>query len=774
VNAPTRENRTGILIHCALAAALVWIVFARAVSFEFLNWDDNSFVRDNPLVTMPGLGWTMNALTQAQAAYYAPVLWWAFRIQYAAWGPDPAGFHAVNILLHSVNAILLICLLRKVGVKPIAAFLAAGLWALHPLRAESVAWITELKDVLSGCFCLLCSIFYLKATSRDSESGNIQNGVTDSRAYYASLAFFLAALGTKPTVAIWPVLLMLYDFFSMRGRDALQRAPANDMAKHIARRLAPMCAMSVLFGLVMIHHQTIAPPLDGRAPGAWAVNLVVACYSMAFHLAKLILPTSLSALYTLPSPIPYSPFFPGANLASCRPYLSGVAFTVALIALTVFLFKRRPWLSFSLIFFMVGMSPLAQLIPTPRPLADRYTYLPSIALFAYFGSAFCRSLDFIPEKLRVVVSWPAAIILCAISGMPCADRLGVWRDSVSLWGDAIAKNASDQIAFGSYGLALIENGRFAEAREPMLKSAGAYPRDPRPWFHLCRIESFLGNEPLARDAAMKHMSLSYPGADALSLQREAARLLAAQKAGDAAVSLARGVAIRAKTEIRDETVRAEIALDMVFVEAKSLMDRGRSGEAATLLSDALERFPKWANGHLALGLALIDSGKFEQAETAFVCWKNLTGDEEAFIAWKSEIALKRGDTEIAEGLCRKGLSRFPGGVRLMTVMSRILVERGDFKGAVDFAGRAWLLAPDLPVVADAYAWALLKTGRDRKAMNVLDKHAANIWTEPEQAYHFSVILQANGRADRAKGFMNAATRWAKSGEKWLPDAEMRR
>ena len=758
---------------CLLVFALVWAFFGRTVGFEFLNWDDNLFVRDNPLVTTPGWKPYLEAVEHSQADYYAPVLWWAFRIQHSLWGLDPAGYHAVNAALHALNAALLAALLLRLGFSPVAAFFSAGLWALHPLRTESVAWITELKDVLSLFFCLLSAWFYLNVIARGE--GGEQSA--PRRDYFLALLFFLLAVGSKATVVVWPVVLMLYESYrravsgpadGASDLKAIARRMA-DGALASVRRLAPMFLIAILFGVLMVHFQTHEPPVVGRARGAHLSNCMVACYSIMFHTKKLLWPVRLNAVYVLPVPIPYSPVFPDTGLADARVYLSAVVVTLLAAAILIASLRTMPWLSFAIAFYLVGMLPLMQIIPTGRPLADRYLYLPSIALCACVGHAIVGFM----VRRRVAASHVrlAAVFVCTLIGLACTSRLGVWRDSLSLWSDVLSKNPAGQIGHGNFALGLIEEGRFEEARPHALAAIAAQPSNYRPYLLLGRVESFLGHEAEAAKACSDYLERWQPQLEGTQFECELAKLCMQQRLHETALAVAGSAGRRAKW-LPDMRVRAEVLAKTAFVQANTLLLCRRYDECLSLVAETEREMLGWPMGRLLAGRALMHAGRYDEAAAAFREWEATgTAPPAQVVSWLAQVELERGNGAAAARLCTDGLARRPRDFLLHKTLSEVYSGSGDYKRALPHARKAARLCPNELFVDANLAWVLHNLGRRRKAWVLMDRYADSIWLRPLESYQFGVILFSMGFRERAAGFLRASLRWGSVEDEWRPNAQ---
>ena len=240
-----RERNTrlwAILIFLA-----VWLLYLPAVNYDYTDWDDHEYLL-NPMVCAPGPIWMLRSFTRSYQGYYAPTLWLTYRLGHSLWGLNSAGFHALNILLHSLNAVLVLILCRRLGLNPTSALLAALLWALHPLRVESVAWISELKDVLSGAGCLLAMLWYIRAVDK---AGALDSEAPFGRAdrlysvpsFWLAVAAFGFGVGAKATVCTWPLAIGLVELFRRSWPQAEGKSGTGDFDRFTSSAKAELAIL---------------------------------------------------------------------------------------------------------------------------------------------------------------------------------------------------------------------------------------------------------------------------------------------------------------------------------------------------------------------------------------------------------------------------------------------------------------------------------------------------------------------------------------------------
>lgn len=397
-----RKNNLRLALLAVLAFLLPLLLYLPTLRYDFVDLDDGCFVVQNPMVTG---GLSLESLKKAffapgPAPMYIPVLWGSYMLDVSVLGKEAWAFHLTNALLHALNSLLLFFLLRQLskrhlpGLSPAAPFLLALLWSLHPLRIESVAWITERKDCLSAFFALLVLLAWLPAVAPD---------VSRRRRFaFASLSLVLFVLGmlAKPSLAPLPVLLALLAWPPMRRRPRLVPLVVLLLPFFAAAVLPSLATVS----LHAVHNGPSSLPLIDRL--ATVPSIVF------FYVSKFLLPRGLALLY----PKWTSPVWFGALLG----------LPLLLVAVWVFLRRNdRPLLWFGALFAVLFLLPVVGLMAVPFNLvADRYTFLPaigvSIALLPFFSARPGRSARFPLVLLAAVV---AAYALAAVFHLPS------WRNS---------------------------------------------------------------------------------------------------------------------------------------------------------------------------------------------------------------------------------------------------------------------------------------------------------------------------------------------------------
>jgi tetratricopeptide (TPR) repeat protein len=414
------------------------IVFLPAGRFGFVNFDDTDYVTNNNFVkhglTGADICW---AFTTFHASNWHPLAWLSHMADCTLFGLNPGAHHFVSVLFHAVNVgLLFILLLRLTGKTWPAAFVAA-LFAWHPLHVESVAWISERKDVLSTLFALLTLLSYTRFVQENSR-----------RHFWLALLFFALGLMSKPMLVTLPFVLLLLDFWPL-GRVASDPWRVTDVLR-LAREKMPfflLTAVSCVVTFLAQRHGEAVVPLAYVSLGYRLENAPVAVVS---YLGKLFWPADLCAFYPMPETIPVLRVF----------------FALAVLLLVSALAWRgrqsRPYFLFGWLWFLGTLVPVIGLVQVGgQAMADRYAYIPSIGFFI--------ALVFLADEFAERVQTPG-IIRCGLAGLiSCAcmlvteNQLSFWRDSESLFRRAAVVTQNNDIILVNLGVALDAQGRFEEA-----------------------------------------------------------------------------------------------------------------------------------------------------------------------------------------------------------------------------------------------------------------------------------------------------------------------
>jgi Flp pilus assembly protein TadD len=425
-----------VLLDAALAL-VVLIAFAPAFGAGFVQYDDQVYVTDNPHVlaglSAPGIRWAGSAIL---AGNYHPLTLLSLMFDATFWHADPAAYHVHNVLLHALAAVLIFEALRRATGQDWLSLFAAALWALHPLRVESVAWISERKDVLSGALGAAMLLAYVLYAQRPSAG---RYGLVN--------CLFISALLAKSVVVTLPFVLLLLDWWPLKRPRRW---------KHLVLEKLPMMGISAAFCIVTIWAQHHDETISELARVSMPMRLGNAVVSYVRYLGKTIFPRDLVYLYPLPDHL-----HAGWVIAS--------ALLLLLITCAVFAWRRRwPFLIVGWLWFVGMLVPMIGIVQVGRQsMADRYTYWPSVGLCiiaSWGGHELARRLGIGRRSMA-----SASCVIAVLLGGLTAHQIQTWHDSEALFGHAIAVDPTNVSAWRALG-----NARFAAEDWP--GAAHAYER----------------------------------------------------------------------------------------------------------------------------------------------------------------------------------------------------------------------------------------------------------------------------------------------------------
>jgi hypothetical protein len=466
-----RVRWTDAILGAAVAAVAV-SVFMPSLSSEFVNWDDPGSFLDNPHYRGLGprqLAWMF---TTFHTGHYMPLTWLTLGWDYAVWDMSAWGYHLTNLLLHGATALVfyfLSALLLRLALDGavagqtwlrLGAAAAAVFFAAHPLRAESVGWITERRDVLSGLFYVSAALAYVKSVTEGPRRVGL---------YWTSVALFVGALLSKSITATLPLVLLILDIYPLRrlgGRAGWARW--HVWGEKLPFLVLGLAASALAFAaLVPLGNMR---SLSGMSP---LLRVVLALYSLAFYVGRTVWPTELSPLYTFPLAVTYYHFAVS---------LGGLALALALV-------RHLPAFSASWAVYTVTLLPVSGLFHNgPQSVADRYSYLSCLPWALWIGAAVAwrgwRGAAGPP--LRAALRTAVAVILLAFGALAWR-QAAIWHDSIALWRHALEVDGDNRAAHAYLGKAYAEEGLVADAVGEYEEAARRYHNKPGFYLLIARL-----------------------------------------------------------------------------------------------------------------------------------------------------------------------------------------------------------------------------------------------------------------------------------------------
>jgi len=451
---PSNPQRQTVLICLALALAVL-ATYGQLWDCDFVGFDDTTYVTSNDMVkqglSWPGMVW---AFTTLQAGFWHPLTWLSLMADSQFYGINPAGYHFTNLLLHLANSLLLFLLLQRMTKARWPSALAAALFALHPLHVESVAWVSERKDVLSTLFWMLALWAYVRYVeeitirkmnqglpgSHEFDSSSVPSVVKSDIFCLLSLVLFALGLMAKPMLVTLPFVMLLLDYWPLRRL----RPPLWPLVAEKIPFFA-LAAASLVVGIMALRRGGAIVSLAAMPFGARLANVPI---SYARYVGKTFWPADLAVLY------PIQLHWPLWKVACAG------AFLALITAWAIWRARPQPYLVVGWFWFLGTLVPVIGLVQADsQVMADHYTYIPVIGLFimVIWGvrewSAFC------PAPL---LHWLAAVALAACLALTTR-QVGYWKNSWQLFAHATAASDDNYLAYYSLGTYYAAAGQRAAA-----------------------------------------------------------------------------------------------------------------------------------------------------------------------------------------------------------------------------------------------------------------------------------------------------------------------
>jgi len=472
--APRRKIPAAPFFVCLLLVATTLAVYWPAIHCDFLNYDDPDYFTSNPRVltglTPGNVAW---AFTSGYASNWHPLTWLSLMLDAELFGKGPAGPHLTNLLLHAVNTALLFLLLRRLTAATWRSALVAALFALHPLHVESVAWVTERKDVLSAFFGLLSLWAYAEFAGESKVQG------PRSKVFFTlSLLLFALGLMSKPVLVTLPFVMLLLDWWPL-GRVAVDRWRVKDVWRLVTEKI-PFFVLGVISCAVTFIVQQKGGAVAALTGYSLLERTENAFVSYARYLCKVFWPVTLAVPYPHPGHWPL------------WLVLFAVTLFAALCAATVWWRQKFPFAPTGWFWFAGMLVPVIGLVQVgDQSMADRYTYLPLIGLFVFLvwgvGEACMRFR--VPKQPVVLL---AAIVLAACA-LQTRNQLGFWQNSGTLFRHALAVTEDNYVAENDLGTWLSAGGQIAEAMDCFRQSLKIKPGNSSALFNLGNASARLGD-----------------------------------------------------------------------------------------------------------------------------------------------------------------------------------------------------------------------------------------------------------------------------------------
>jgi tetratricopeptide (TPR) repeat protein len=696
---PSRPGRRAApVIAGLLLFAVVTLVFLPTLRNGFIGYDDSLFVTENPVVQR-GLNWRNVgwAFLQPVAANWHPLTTLTHMLDCQLYGLKPWGHHLTNVLLHAASAVLLFLAFRRMTGRFGEPMVLAALFALHPLRVESVAWISERKDVLSALFWMITVLAYGRYAQERAARG------PKVRVWYgATLAGFACGLMSKPMLVTLPFVLLLLDCWPLKRFEWNAESFRKKTLWPLVREKVPFVALSAVASVITLFAQRAAGAVATEMPlGTRVANALV---SYARYVGKLFWPADLSVFY------PHPRHWPAGLVWAAAAFLFVVSAVVILRA------RRRPYLAVGWLWFCGTLVPVIGLVQVgAQAMADRYSYVPSIGLLlmVVWGVA---ELTLRRARRTWILSGLAAAAVASCCVLTVR-QIGWWKDEETLWTHALAVTGRNQLANENLGVVyynlavtLAERGAYAAA--------------------IPNYEKAIRLDP-ARDDA--HRSLAY----------------AFLKTGHYADAV-REYELALRLDPND----AEAHNNLGHI----LTRQGRTSEAIPHLQAALRLRPNYTEAHDNLGAALAGRGEFAEAAAEFEAALRLNPrhpDAREKLE-RARAAQRNLERTVAPWQAR--LRTNPTNAVAHANLGRILLDAGRLDEALAHCAEAARLAPTNAEYQFQLGVTLFRNGEPAKAIRPF-QHALEL--DPKLAaaeYALGLAYRQQGRIPEALEHWRAAAR----------------
>ncbi|MBM4305647.1 MAG: tetratricopeptide repeat protein [Deltaproteobacteria bacterium] len=570
-----KPNRLLQLITCLFLILITLAAYWKVQHNDFINLDDNLYITDNPYIKK---GWTTDnllwAFTNAHACHWHPMTWLSHMLDVELFGLHPGGHHMVSLIFHVVNSLLLFFLFQKMTGEVWKCALIAGLFALHPLRVESIAWAAERKDVLSVFFFFLTIYTYLHYIEK-----------IKFRRYLLTLLSFAMALMSKPMVVTLPFVLLLLDYWPLGRFQSKKKERWHPMIQLTIEKIPFFLFTFVMSIFTVVNHLQggAVTPFD-KLP--FSIRIGNAFISYIRYIWKMLCPNELAVFYPHPIHLPLWEVI-------------GAILLIIFITIVVIAFRREhPYLAIGWFWYLGTLIPVIGLVQAgTQAMADRFTYIPMVGLFLMIS--FGIPNIFMRRGFTRIILIPSGIFIFLILAILSAIQVGRWQNSVTLFTHTLNVTSNNYLIHNNLGVTLMRQGKYPEALFHLKKAMEIKPNYADAYHNLGTLLLLQGNEKEALDHFT--LALEYNPKKAETHSSIGGILAKQEKFKEALFHFSEAV------RLNKEDGEAHYNLGTI------LLQQGKTQEGVYYLNQSLETLPENPKTHHNLGLAFESMGKFEKA-----------------------------------------------------------------------------------------------------------------------------------------------------------------
>ncbi len=685
-----------------LAAGIVILLitafaYSATVSNGFTNWDDNHMVTENGMIRSLSLANLEHILSSMHYGHYHPLVVISYALEFHFFRLEPWIYHLTNVVFHILNTLLVFWFVRALRGGMAVPLFAALLFGVHPIHVESVAWVTERKDILYSFFYLLTLIAYVYYVRSNQK-----------RFYVYAAVSFLCSLLSKAMAVTLPVAILLVDFLLNRR-----------FTKDVWIEKLPLFALSFLFGIIMVY---ATYPVKSAVVGAsfGFDNILVAFHGLIFYPWKFLVPFNLSSLYPYPG-----------RLGEPVPFEFTIAPLVVLVALLLvgISLKRTRMVFFCAAFYIVTVAPVIQLTRIGGVIAaDRFVYIPVLGLILVTveGIAWLLRNKHAENRLLMKSAIGVACMVVLFLSLLTRERTGVWKDSLSLWNDVLRQYTGLAVGYNNRGLAFADQRKFKEAIDDYNAGLALEGDDWRLLFNRANALRELGAYPQAVAEYQRALSQLPTNADIYYY-----RGLSYQNLGrmDEAVD-DYNQAIR----LNPARIEAYVNRGSIYAEAKQY-DRAMKD-----FNEALRLDPDDADVHFNRGAVYRFEGKPDEALQEFSQSLSLQPSNAKTLNFRGMTYFGKGDFDSAINDYEKAISIEPANPFLYNNRGAAFYQKRDFDKAVSDYTVALSFAPNNHEALTNRAFAYCAMGRlDAERSDIAALKKLGAWIDPR-------LIELTGRS----------------------------
>ena len=632
---------------CLLLVALTIAVFGQTIRYQFVNFDDDLYVYNTPAIKA---GLTPKGISAAFISQHAhnwhPLTTISHMLDCQLYGLNAGGHHVTNVILHTIAVLLLFWVLEQMTGATWRSALVAALFAVHPLHVESVAWVSERKDILSAVFFFLMLLAY----NRYARTPSLIR-------YLVVVLLFAAGLMSKPMLVSAPIILFFLDYWPLRRfeqssliRGKIKASESDEQRRKIRRLYFEKIPLVILSAVACILTFVLQKRTAGAIPPLpflWRIQNAFVSY--VIYIWQTLWPTRLAVFYPHPN-----------DTLGLWEVILAVLLLVAITTGAVIFRKRRPYLLTGWFWYLVMLIPVIGFVQVgEQGHADRYTYLPHIGLFVAVVWFALDMATIRRSKPQVTVTAAAAVLVIVALAWAAFIQTSYWRNSETLWKHALAVTSDNDVAHNNLGYLCNDRGELDEAISHFESAARIRSAKRDPHYNLASafVQMNLGDALVRKgrsDDAMLHYN------EAMRLQPNYA--------------------------------------DAYYNRGTVLFAKGRTDEAIADWTKALEMNPNDADAHTSLGNALLEKGLLREAIAHYLTASALAPEDPHSrnnLAW---IMATASDNSIRDGARALGFAtkavQLSGGREplFLRTLAAAYAESGRFSEAIAVAQQAVVIA----------------------------------------------------------------------------------